>query len=198
MKTRYGMTLFEVLISMTIAVMVFLILGLFVSNSLRYLRAADERGASADQANNVVEYVTRIIRQAQPSPTGAYPIVAASSTSLTFYSAPGAPNVIQKIRLFLEGSQLKQGVINPVGTSYPSGNEVVTVILDGVRNGATTALFDYFDANYTGSQSPMTTVTLADVRLVRITVIYDKDVGRPPGSTSIVFTAQFRNLKTNY
>lgn len=199
MKTRPGLTLLELIIAVGISATMFVLLSQVTIDSLKIFRSERQRSDAADRANRIVATMVRHIRQSQPSPTGAYPIVAASDTSLTFFSSIGAPGVIQQVRYFLSGTDLRMGVIEPVGSpaTYPSANETVSTVLANVRNGAQ-AIFTYHASSFTGSQAAMNPIVVNTIRYAEATILYDEDLSAPPSSTTIRLGITFRNLKDNY
>lgn len=198
MNRRPGFSLLELIISVTIMVTIFVTLGGAVANALKENKARQSTVEAIDRANQIIRSTASLIRQAQPSPTGAFPIVSASSTSLTFYTASSG-ETIQQARLFLSGTTLQLGRIQPVGNpaTYPSDQEVVTTVLTNVRNGSV-PLFEYYDVNYTGTQAAMNPINLSAIRVVKLGVIYDDNPNVPPSATTIELRAQLRNLKDNY
>ncbi len=198
-QQRPGYTLLELLVSITLMVMIFVIVVGAVVSALRDNKARQSTVTATDHANQIVRSVVSLIRQAADSPTGAYPIIAATNTSLTFYTTISSGTTIEQARLFLNGSTLQLGTIQPSGNpvTYPAGTEVVTTLLTGVQNGSQ-PLFQYYDANYTGTQTAMNPITLTTVRLVKMTVIFDDNPNTPPAASTIELQAQLRNLKDNY
>lgn len=198
MKCRPGYSLLEVMISVVLVVTIFVIIVSALVRALRDNRAQQSALAAVDNAHQIVRSTVSLIRQTASSPTGAYPIIAATNTSLTFYTANG--NVVQQARLFLDGTSLKLGRIQPDGNGlYTTLPETVTTLLTGVYNGSQ-PLFQYFDKNYTGTNTaanPMTTIAINSIRLVRMTVIFDDNLAAPPAASTIELQAQLRNLKDN-
>lgn len=190
-----GFSLLEVMISVSLVVTIFVILVSAIVSALRDNRAAQSALVAVDNAQRIVRSTVSLIRQAESSPTGAYPIIAATDSSLTFYTANG--DAVQQARLFLSGTSLQLGRIQPVGNAYPADQETVSTLLTGVQNGSQ-PLFQYFDKNYTGAQAAMNPITLNAIRLVRMTVIYDDNLNEPPAASTIELQAQLRNLKDNY
>lgn len=199
MKQRPGFTLIELVISISISVAILILLSQVTLDAFRVFRNGQGNTQAADKANRVVAAMVRQLRQSQPSPTGAYPIVAATGTSLTVFSSIGAPGVIEQVRYFLNGTNLQRGVIEPVGTpaTYPAGNEVVTTVLDNVRNGAQ-AVFQYFTGSYTGSQAAMNPIVINSIRYAQATIIYDQNLAEAPSAITITLGITFRNVKDNY
>lgn len=194
-----GFTLLEVIITISISTIILLVVINILAVFLRDNRIRRAQLDVTDRANQIVRYMTGLVRETQSSPTGAYPIINATNTSLSFYSTVGSGATIQQVRIFLTGTTLQQGIIQPTGTpaTYPPGNEVVTTLLTGVRNGGQ-ALFSYYDSAYTGSQAALNPITVSSIRLIKATVIYDQNTQELPPATTIQLQAQLRNLKDNY
>lgn len=184
---------------MTVVVIFFLVLANTVASVIKDQRLRQNQIDANNRALNIVRYAMSLIRQTQPSANGAYPIVNATNTSLTFYTTMNGGPAIQRVRLFLNGTSIQQGVIQPTGNpvTYPAGNEVVTTILQNVQNGGQ-PLFRYYDSSYTGSQSAMNPITATNIRVVQMNILYDTNTAQPPGATTISLSAQLRNLKDNY
>jgi type II secretory pathway pseudopilin PulG len=199
MSRRPGFSLLEVMISVSLVVSIFVILVGALVSAWRDNHAQQSALTAVDNAQRIVRSTVSLIRQAQTSPTGAYPIVAATSTSLNFYTANGS--VIQQARLYLDGTSLKLGRTQPDANGlYATQPETITTLLTGVRNGSQ-PVFQYFDEDYAGtntSTNPMTTITPNDIRMVRMTVIFDDNLSAPPSASTIELQAQLRNLKDNY
>lgn len=197
--TRRGYTLLELLVSMSIVVSVFLIVISVLISVFKENRFRNTQLEATNVAMNVVRYTTGLVRQAQASANGAYPLIAATNSSLTFYSPIGGGTAIQQVRLFLNGTNLQQGVIQPVGNpaTYPAGSEVVTTLLPNVRNGSQ-AVFTYYDGAFTGTQAPMAPISVPNIRLVKMHIVYDVDPAATPAATTIDLMAELRNLKDNY
>lgn len=198
-RQHAGFTMLEILVSVTLMVSIFIIVVSGVANALKENRDRQMTISATDHANTIVRSLVSLLRQAEPSATGAYPIAAASSTSLTFYTATKGSTAIQQARIFLDGTSLKLGQTPPTGSppSYPAAQEVVTTVLTDVHNGST-PLFQYYDGNYTGTQSAMNPISLNTIRIVKLSVLYDQDPAAPPNASTIELLATLRNLKDNY
>lgn len=141
--------------------------------------------------------MTAEIRSLSPSASGSYPINEAGTNSFAFYGDIDNDNVKERVRYFLSGATLRRGIIEPTGTTYNPANETTIDLVHDIANGAT-PLFTYYDANYDGSQVALTQpVTFSVIRLIKITVIIDKDPNRPPGPFTMTTQVSMRNLKDN-
>ena len=200
MIQRRGFSLLEVMVSLGITAIIFTIATTALSSMLSNTRARQGQALALERVVKVVDYVTGLLREAQPSPTGAVPIVSATNTSIAFYASRSGSQ-IQKIRFFLNGTTLQQGVIepyvNPIGTppTYPVGNEQITTLLQNVSS---TSIFSYYTSTYTGTQAAMNPITASTIRIIRLQITFDPAANLAPGPYTIDVQSQVRNLKDNY
>jgi type II secretory pathway component PulJ len=184
------------MVSLGITAIIFTIASTALSSMMSNTRARQGQAQALERVVKVVDYVSGLLREAQPSPTGAYPVVAASTTSITFYASRSGSQ-IQKIRFFLNGTKLQQGVIEPSGSpaTYPAANEQITTLLENVSS---TTIFSYYTGSYTGTQAAMNPITTSSIRMVRLTVTFDPAANLAPGPYTIDIQSHLRNLKDNY
>jgi prepilin-type N-terminal cleavage/methylation domain-containing protein len=97
--------------------------------------------------------------------------------------------VIQEV----ETSQLKKGVIKPVGTppTYPLEQEKVSIITSYVRN--TPPIFEYFDEN--GNKIEDYPARLKDTKVMKVFLVVNVNPNRPPTEYQLQSFVQLRNLK---
>ncbi len=200
LKITNGFTIVEMLISVSILSLVILSVTTFQRDvfSLNF-SLQNSLNAQLD-ARHVIRIMVAELRKAGPSALGAYPIALASSTGVTFYSDVDANGVKDRVRYFLSGSTIKRGVLAPSGNplTYVDVNEKLTTIVSDFVASSTLPLFQYYPASYTGASAPLSVpVDVPSIRLLKITVIIDKDPTHSP--TPIVVTSQvnLRNLKDN-
>ena len=195
---RLGFSLIEVIVTMGITVIIFLLLSMAVNAVLTTTRYRTGQAQQIQQATQVLDYAVHTIRETQTSPTGAFPIIDATSSSLTIYTTISGTSVAQ-VRFFMNGPSLQQGVILPVGdpATYPTGNEVISTILSNVRSSAS-PLFTYFTDAYTGTQAAMNPIDVPNIRLVHLELQFDPDTHNRPSYMTIALNAELRNLKDNY
>jgi prepilin-type N-terminal cleavage/methylation domain-containing protein len=199
MRHNSGFTLVEVIITATIFAIVMTLLGVFAASGVRAWNQNRDQVEAQETARTALARITKIVREAQPSNNGSYPIAVAAAQSLTFYANTDTDIDREQVHIFLQGTNLMLGTIQPVGepASYPAGNEAVTTLATGIRNGAS-AIFQYFDTSYTGSEPALTfPVALQDVRLVHISLVIDADSNQLPLPVTLETSISFRNLKDN-
>jgi hypothetical protein len=158
--------------------------------------ATVEQAFAIDSARKGVEFVVRDLREATYSEEGAYPIVSAGPTSLTFYSDIDRDSSVERIRYFLDGTNLKKGVTDAFGDplTYDGGLETISLISDSVRNGALgVPIFSFFDS--AGNSIDGTAVT--EVSFVTINLTVNINPSRLPEDFTLRSSTTLRNVKTN-
>ena len=196
---KSGFTLIETLIGVAIFVLILGVLATFsksiwTSNSFIM---AELEGSNTGRA--ALKTMVAEIRTASSGNNGAYAIATATSTSIIFYSDIYNDGLKEKIRYYLSGLSLMKGVTIPSGSplQYISNTEIVTEIINNIRNGST-PIFTYYDSSYNGTTSPLAQpVSILAVRLVKITLILDTDPNKPPASITVTTEVSMRNLKDN-
>ncbi len=189
-----GMTLIEAIVW----IVVFLAaVWAIVGSILTFYRANTytlQQAEAVSEARRGIERMVATIREANYSSQGAYPIIAMSTSSLSFYADIDDEPLVERVRYFVEGIQLKRGVIEPTGDppAYTSG-ETIDVVSNYVRNltqGVNT--FQFFDS--AGLLiTDMSKVT--DIRFVRLDAVVNVDPFRLPNELTLRSSATLRNLR---
>ncbi|MBI4385450.1 hypothetical protein HY573_01330 [Candidatus Parcubacteria bacterium] len=192
-----GFTVVEFMAAMAILFAVGLVVGAFVSSTVRTSGFFSRRAAALQDGRRTLEAFGREFREASASSIGSYPIEAASAASLTFFADVDADSFRERIRYFLDGTTLKKGITKPSGTplAYNPTAEFVQPVAAHV---ATTTIFVYFAGSYTGTQQPLAApVDPVGVRYVMMTLVIDENPDVPPEAIVLRLTATSRNLKDN-
>lgn len=198
-KYNKGFTLTELLVSIFIISILTVIVNKFASDVFVLSNALSSGMSAQFDARHVIKQMVTEIRTASPSGNGSYSIDTAATSTLIFYSDINNNGTIDRVRYFLSGKDLKKGVIAPSGNPVTyTGTENISTLITGLVSSSTAPIFQYYPSTYYGTTSPISSpVPQASVRLVKITVIIDKDPTHAP--TQIVVTSQvsLRNLKDN-
>lgn len=194
-----GLTVIEVIIVvfissiMLVALLRFLVIG-YPLSKITYLQQR-----STETARLQLKRMTKILREARPSDTGAYPLVEMSGQRIIFYSDLDRDAVTERVRYELINTDLVRGLTEPTGNplSYDvANNEKVTIIARHVVNDAAD-IFIYYNGNYPADQTPLTPVDLTEVKYVQYRLLIDVDSAQDPPPIDVVSQVQLRNLKTN-
>jgi type II secretory pathway component PulJ len=191
-----GFSIIETIIAITIFTIATIAIMTFVVQNYLMLRRINEQVEAQNQARKAVKTMIKELRNANVADTGAYTIESASSTSLVFFANIDSSSDRERVRYFLQGSDLKKGVIKPSGLpiKYNPIDEVVSTVAGYVRN----LSFLYFDGNYTGSQAPLSEpINVTEVKFVRVSLEVDVVPNVKPDGFVLTSEVSLRNLKEN-
>jgi prepilin-type N-terminal cleavage/methylation domain-containing protein len=195
-----GFTLIESLVAISIFVIALaatmgFILGLYKANSYTFQQAQ-----AIEEARNGVQTMVREIREAKAGDDGSYIIEKADDYEFIFYSDIDKDGQTERVRYFIDGTDFKKGVIDPIGSppryiTNPNDNnysEKIFILSKYVRNQP--PIFRYFDSNLNELPAP---ARLKDTKLMRVYLVINVDPNRPPQDFVLEDEVQLRNLKTN-
>lgn len=192
-----GYTLIEAVIS----VVIFSMAALMIVGTITFLYKANsnaiEQAFALASARRGVDKMIRDIREAAYSDEGGFPIESIDDYSFTFYSDTDRDLYVERVRYFLDGTDLKKGTLDPSGDplTYNAGAEVVSMVADNIRNEEQGfPIFNYFDDQ--GNQIA-TTSSVLDIAFVNVNVIVNVNPLRLPEEFTLRSSATIRNLKTN-
>jgi len=143
------------------------------------------------------------IRSMQNSNNGSYALAEASTTAITFFIDMNGDGLKERVRYFLSSTSqyvvMKQ-VIKPTGNPlvYSPSNSVYTQVAYDVKNTFATPIFTYYGADYDGATSSLAfPVNPQQVRLVKVTLVIERDPIKAPNPTTYSTQISLRNLKDN-
>lgn len=189
-----GFTLIEALIAIVIFVLgigaVFMV-SLSVYNTNSYLF---QQSIAMGEARRGIETMLKEIQEAKNGQDGSYIIEKANDYEFIFYSDVDTDQQTEKIRYFLDGENLKRGIIEPTGhpVQYLLQNEKIITITSYVRNQP--PIFRYYDGQNNELPAP---ARLKDTKLMMVYIVVNVDPARPPEDFVLESYVQLRNLKTN-
>lgn len=191
-----GFTLVEILFAVSIFVVVSIVMGAFARNTWIYNSFISSSFNSLNAGRTTLKTMVAEIRTASSGNDGAYAVSAVSATSLTVYSDIDDDSLKEKVRYFLNGTNLQRGVIEPTGSPLGyTGTEVITTLIPNVTN---STIFEYYDKNYDGTTAALASpVQIPSVRLVKITVVVDDNPNKAPGPITLTSQVTLRNIKDN-
>lgn len=190
-----GLTLLETIVVLAITIIIITALVSSISFFYRTNTHALEQSFAINSARIGIERMVKDIREAAFSDEGTYPVISMATSSFSFYSDVDGDIFVEKVRYFLDGTNLNKGVVDSSGDplTYDDNDEVVSLVSDNVRNNAeSVVLFSYFNA----SGTPMTSMaSTTDLRFSTIEVIVNVNPIRLPNNFSLRSSATLRNVK---
>jgi Tfp pilus assembly protein PilW len=191
---RRGVTLLETVVWIAVLVMVLFAIVTAIVTFYRANRFTLAQATAVASAQRGIDLTVQTVREAGFSSNGAYPVISIAPNQFSFYADVDSDPQIEQVRFFLEGTALKEGVINPTGDppAY-TGTETISIVSDNVQNLATNVTtFQYYDAN--GAE--ITDYTrFGSVRSVTIHILVDNDLKQPPAALELRSSATLRNLR---
>jgi len=194
-------TLVEVLVSLGIFLLLIGSVVGILSFSFKSKNIIWEQLSTQNEGRKTVNDFINELRTAAQSSIGAYPIAAANTSTITFYSNIDVDSWRERVRYFLSGTILKKGILKPSGNPlvYNSANEVVTDIVHDIANG-TSSIFYYYGENYNGVNNTSTLsypIDLTKIRVVGIKLRMEENPNLSPAPLIVEGKTEVRNLKTN-
>ena len=191
---KRGMTFIEALVWISVFLSA---MWAIVGSILSFYRANTytlEQAQAVSDARRSVEQVVKTIREANYSSEGAYPIISMSTSSVSFYADIDNDPLIERVRYFIVGTELRRGVIEPSGDppayTAPEVENTITYFIRNGEQGVDT--FRFFDT--AGSQiNTMTNVTA--VRFIRVDTVINVSPDKLPNELLMRSSATLRNLR---
>ena len=168
--TIRGFSLAETIVTVAIVAVIGIGAGKFSGDVFSFNRYFSKSLNVASDARKVLRPMVNEIRSASLSSLGGYPIEVAGTNEFVFFTDTDDNGVKERVRYYLSGTTLKKGITVPTGNPYVynTANETSYDLIQYVRNGST-PIFTYYDSNYNGSTSALTSpVSVTSVRLVLI------------------------------
>lgn len=201
-RNTFGYSLFEIIVAMAIFLIALTIISGFIRRGYESNRFSLELLDAVNFAKKGIDAMAKEIREANYAENGDYPIVEAKDQSIIFYSDIDSDASVERVRYYLNGTDLMKGIIEPTATQpiqYPSGSESVALVTQYIRNN-TSPIFYYYNGNYPADTTNNPLVTPANVnqiKLVRLFLKINIDPIKAPGDFNLEIFSQIRNLKNN-
>lgn len=198
-QTQQGVTLIELLMSVFLFVGLIAVMATMFNYFFDSYYFASNINRNVDQAKFAVDRMSTEIREARKSEEGAYPLEIAGDSEIAFYSDVDNDSRVERVRYFLDGTELKRGLIEPGAppNMYDPVTESVRVISDYVKNGAN-PVFYYYNGDWPGDtvNNPLDySYRLLETRLVKIELVVN--VSNTEKDFTLSTKAMIRNLKSN-
>jgi len=201
MKNKMGFTILEIAVVMAILGTVFVGLATSMAYFFQSYTFSYEEYQAIGIAQSTLTRMVRDIRESTTGENGAWPLINASDNSFSFYSDVTGDGKTDLVRYFLDGTDLKRGVIEPSGSpvTYPVTNEKITIVASYVANN-TMPLFTYYNGNWPGDtvNNPLILANrTVQSRYITVHVKIDTKPSTQTGGYELTSGVEIRSLKDN-
>lgn len=201
LSNQTGLTLIEVITALGVFLIVVVSWNSIIIQSYRSAEFGRQQQEAIRQAQNGIEIMTEEIREMSTAENGAYALEEAGDNEIIFYSDIDEDVYTEKVRYFINGTDLNKSVIEPTGDplEYLPANEQTTTIAKFANN-ASSSLFTYYneDYPYDTTNNPLPApARLIDTKLIHIFLRINIDPTKAPRDFDVEADVQLRNLKTN-
>lgn len=200
-KNQHGFTLLEITIAMAIFVILIFAWNNFAIQSYRSTSFGQQQLEAIRQAQKGIDLMAKELRELGPAENGAYPLELAGDQEIIFYSDIDQDVYTERVRYWLDESNLKKGVTEPSGNplTYNPLDEVASTISIYVRND-TDPIFSYYNGDhpYDTVNNPLPApARLVETKLIHVYLKVNVDPKRAPSHFELETDIQLRNLKDN-
>lgn len=198
---RMGITLLEIVVSMGIFILLTFSIAYILITSLRSNDIVMNQLQMQNEGRKVIQQVVDEVRRAESSSLGGYALATTTANDLVFYANIDNDSLRERIRFWLDGTELKRSTVKPSGSPlmYDDNAAIVVELATGLTNAAQGEdVFTYYDGNYIGFGGGLAyPVSTTAVRAVRVKLNFERDPGKSPEPLRVQAFTSIRNLKTN-
>ncbi len=191
-----GLSLVEMIVAIGILSMTMFGVVLYFVNIWPLQQFAIDSAQAQYKASQTVTSLVSLFRNMRQSDAGEYALKLADPTEVIFFADQDEDGDIERVRIFLDGTNLRMGIIDPVGSpaTYPTNQEVVSIFLSDVRNGFEPYPGDVFSFYDNGNSELTGSFSISVVRMIGIDLYVDINPSSSPAATHFQSFASIRNL----
>ena len=195
-----GLTLPEVIVSISILGIMSIVVSRFFIFSLQSGQYLEQQGDATKEANSAINIISAILREASDGDNGNYVISGAGDNSLGVYSDVDEDNSRELVLFELDGTVLKMITIQPSGNpvQYLSSNSTEVILTDNVVNSTFTGIpvFEYYNQDYPADtdNNPLSSpIDVTDITLIKTQLDVNINPSAAPESTRAETFTRLRN-----
>ena len=134
-KKYKGFTLMELIVAIGIFVIIAFAANWLFVRGLRYNNVIWEQLTTQSEGRRAIQQVVDIVRKAEESSVGSYPIELADEYELIIFANVDDDSFRERVRFWLDGTTFKRGIVQPSGNplNYSGAEDVVELAHDVVN-----------------------------------------------------------------
>ena len=146
-NNKKGFTLIEILIAVSISVVLAIVVNRFIVQGYKSIIFSSEQEEAVGVARDALEIIVTEIRSANSSEQGAYALLNIEEQDFIFYGDVDNDGETEKVRYFLENSELKRVFTEP-GLLADYSEAGVTSTIASYINNQDDPIFIYYDSEH--------------------------------------------------
>lgn len=152
-----------------------------------------ESTSALENARRALLTALENVREASYGEDGAYPIVVAATSTITFHADIDSDVGMERVRLYVANGTFYRGVTNAAGNppSYTGQPETTSTVIAYVSNATSTPVFRYYDASGAELALP---IVIGEVSQVEVRVDTDINPNRAPEIFTLFGRSTLRNM----
>lgn len=197
-----GFSLLEMTVTVAILAIISVLGTNFVISGLGVQTYVNDQHEAIVEARAALKVITSELKETVPADTGAYALEKALEKEIVFYSDVDRDNETERVRYWLDSTNLQRGIIEPSGDplQYDNASEKISTLARYIENSAE-PIFNYYNENYPddAENNPLAfPVDQTIVRLISIRLNVNVDPNKLPKSQTLISFIHLRNLKENF
>ena len=158
------------------------------------------KSISMSDVYRTTSQIVRELRETQPGEDGSYSLETVNDQELAFFADVDEDGETERVRYWLNGTDLMKGLIEPSGSPaiYDPGTETARIVVSGVTD-VSSPLFYYYNSDWPADtvNNPLQTDRQLETRLITVQLSILAEEDRTASASSITTSVNLRRLKDN-
>ena len=197
---KKGITLVETVVAISLLILGTQAAVMIFAKVVQNRAYSMEMGKASFIVSRSVGDISKYLRKARQSDSGAHPIVSADDNDIIFYSDYDKDGITERLHIYLNNGTVFMGIRNPSESFpviYQSGDENIFELAKHIVNTESDPMFSYYNRDYpadTVNNPVETPADVSEIRLVKIFLKINIDPKNIPDNIQQETFIEIRNL----
>lgn len=195
---KKGTTLVEMLVAIALLLLGTQATVMVFSKIMQSKAYSMEMGRASFTVSRSIADLTKIIRKARQSDSGAHPMVSADDNDFIFYSDYDNDDQTERIHVYFLNGAIYMQTENPSSTfpiTYSQGYDETITIAENIVNTPGDPIFSYYGEDYPSNLNPLSTpANVSEISLIKIFLKINIDPNNAPDNIQQETFVEIRNL----